>query len=72
MEQPTRNRRRKPPARLPDPVEIEAALRGEVPPKSADPALMSYWLGVLHDPNASPARRDKAAVDLAKYLHRRR
>ena len=68
MARPTRNPQPPPP----DPAEIEAALRGDVPPNSDALTPMTYLLGVLRDAKASPVRRDKAARTLARYLHRRR
>ena len=54
MLRPPANRRRKPPRPPPDPVEIEVALRGDVPPKSADLDSDELFVGRVAQSEGQP------------------
>jgi hypothetical protein len=50
-------------SRTPKAVATQALAAGLLP--------LDYLLGVMRDPTASPARRDRAAVCAAQYCHQR-
>jgi hypothetical protein len=59
----TTNRPPKPAPQLPQTILTEAQLSGMLP--------LDYMLGVMRDPAASPARRDRMATCAAQYCHPR-
>lgn len=63
MPRPPADRPRKPPSPLPLDVATAAQTKGLSP--------LAYLLRVLNDPKASKARRDRAAIVAARYIHRR-
>ena len=63
MPRATRNRPAKPSPPLPQDVATAAQTKGLSP--------LAYLLRVLNDPRASKARRDRAAIVAARYIHRR-
>ena len=50
-------------------TKVSAARKAEIIASGEDP--LTYMLGVMHDPNAAPARRDDMAKAAAPYIHSR-
>src|SRR6516165_3468057 len=74
MEQPSTKPRRKRSASTPVRDVTEGRAEGALDLELENSALLSplaYLLRVMRDPNASGARRDRAAVSAAQYVHQR-
>jgi hypothetical protein len=74
MEQPSTKPRRKRSASTPVRDVTEGRAEGALDLELENSALLSplaYLLRVMRDPNASDARRDRAAVSAAQYVHQR-